>query len=143
MGKHICEFSYGGMLWVYPLVISLLFVALGGWKKLTKQQKGFIGGLCAVSFIVAAFDITAAGILQRYMCDMAFGFALAAVFVIMLLVDKYNGSELSVWIVKGSYLCVCVGLIISFLTVITSADSICLQNYNPKLFYQIAEYFKF
>jgi len=143
MGKHICEFSYGGMLWVYPLVISLLYVALGGWKKLTKQQKGFIGGLCAVSFIVAAFDITAAGILQRYMCDMAFGFALAAVFVIMLLVDKYNGSELSVWIVKGSYLCVCVGLIISFLTVITSADSICLQNYNPKLFYQIAEYFKF
>lgn len=143
MGKHICEFSYGGMIWVYPLVISLLYVALGGWKKFTKQQNGFIGGLCAVSFIVAAFDITAAGILQRYMCDMAFGFALAAVFVILLLIDKHNGSPMVLWIVKASYLCVCVGLIISFLTVITSADSICLQNYNPTLFYQIAEYFKF
>ena len=128
---------------MYPLVLCLVYVLFGGWKKLANRQKGFIGGLCVVSLIVASFDITAAGILQRYMCDMAFGFALAAVFVIMILVDRYKDSELSVWIVKGSYLCVCIAIIISFLAVITSADSICLQNYNPKLFYEIAEYFKF
>jgi len=143
MGKHIYEFSYGGMLWVYPPVLSLFYALLGGFKSFSKEQKGWLGGLCAISFVVAGFDITAAGILQRYMCDMALGFALAAVLVILILVDRYEGSTLSVWIVKGGYACVCIGFIISFLVVITSCDSICLENYNPKLFYEIAEYFKF
>lgn len=143
MGKHIYEFSYGGMLWVYPLVISLIYVAMGGWKQFTKQQKGFIGGLCAVSFVVASFDITAAGILQRYMCDMALGFALAAVLVFLILADRYEGSATGLWIKKTCYLCVCASVVVAFLVVITSCDSICLENYNPKLFYTMAEYFKF
>ncbi len=144
MGKNIYEFSYGGMLLIYPLLGSLFYALCGGWKNFSKEQKGWIGGFCAVSIVVAAFDITAAGILQRYMCDMALGFALAAVFTIMFLLNSYaeHGTTIS-WIKKGTYVCFCIGLVVSFLVVITSADSICLQNYNPKLFYEIASYFKF
>lgn len=144
MGKNIYEFSYGGMFFIYPLLGSLFYAICGGVKNFSKEQKGWIYGFCSVSLIVAAFDITAAGILQRYMCDMALGFALAAAFTIMFLLNRYaeRGTIIS-WINKGTYICVCMGVIVSFLVVITSADSICLQNYNPKLFYEIASYFKF
>lgn len=144
MGKNIYEFSYGGMLWIYPLMGSLFYALCGGGKSFSKEQKGWIYGFCSVSLIVAAFDITAAGILQRYMCDMALGFALAAVITVMFLLNRYaeRGTIIS-WINKGAYICVCMGLVVSFLVVITSADSICLQNYNPKLFYEIASYFTF
>ena len=144
MGKNIVEFSYGGMLWIYPLIGSLFYAVCGGRKKFLKEQKVWIYGLSAVSLIIAGFDITAAGILQRYMCDMALGFALASVLVILFLINQYAGlGNAAVWIKKGAYIGVCVGLVISFLVVITSCDSICLQNYNPKLFYEIASYFSF
>lgn len=143
MGKNIVEFSYGGIFTVCPMLFSLFYVLLGGFKNLSKEVKGWIGCLCGVSVIVAAFDINAAGILQRYMCDMVFGLILAAVLVILLLLERYKGSTFYPWIIKGTYLCVMYGIVFSFLVVITSADSICLQNYNPVLFYKIASYFKF
>lgn len=143
MGKNIVEFSYGGIFVICPLLLSLLYVVLGGWKQFSKELKGWIAGLCAVSFVVAAFDINAAGILQRYMCDMVFGFVLAAVLVIFTLLERNRDNALGLWITKGTYLCVVFGLAFSFLVVLTSADSICLQNYNPTLFYEIESYFKF
>lgn len=143
MGKNIVEFSYGGIFAVCPMLFSLFYVVLGGWKALSKEIKGFIGSLCAASIIIAAFDINAAGILQRYMCDMVFGFVLAAVLVIFVLLDKKRESGIYSWVLKGTYLCFVFNIAFSFLVVITSADSICLQNYSPVLFHEIASYFKF
>lgn len=143
MGKNIVEFSYGGIFAVCPMLFSLLYIVLGGWKSLSKEVKGWIGSLCAASIIVAAFDINAAGILQRYMCDMVFGFVLASVLVILVLLDKKQGTGIYSWVLKGTYLCFVFGIIFSFLVVITSADSICLENYNPILFHELASYFKF
>lgn len=143
MGKNIVEFSYGGIFIICPMLLSLFYVLLGGWKNLSKEARAWIGSLSIVSVVVAAFDINAAGILQRYMCDMVFGLVLAAVLIIMLLLERYREGTPYSWIVKGTYLCIIFGIIFSFLVVITSADSICLQNYNPVLFYEIASYFKF
>ena len=143
MGKNIVEFSYGGIFAVCPILFSLFYVVLGGWKSLNKEIKGFIGSLCAASIIIAAFDINAAGILQRYMCDMVFGLVLAAVLVIFVLLDKKQGIGIYSWVLKGAYLCFVFNIAFSFLVVITSADSICLENYNPVLFHEIASYFKF
>lgn len=143
MGKNIVEFSFGGIFMIYPLLLSLFYVVFGGWKNLKKEEKGWIFGLCLISLVVAAFDINAAGILQRYMSDMAFGFVVAAVFLLLILLEKYKGTSISSWMVKGIFVCVLIGMAMSFMVVITSADSICLENYNPKLFYEIGAYFKF
>ena len=143
MGKNIVEFSYGGIFAVCPMLFSLLYVVLGGWKSLSKEVKGWIGSLCAASIIIAAFDINAAGILQRYMCDMVFGFVLASVLIIFVLLDKKQGTGIYSWVLKGTYLCFIFGIAFSFLVVITSADSSCLENYNPVLFHEFASYFKF
>lgn len=143
MGRNIVEFTYGGIFAIYPLAWSLLYVILGGFKTLKKEEKYLIAGFGVTSCVIAAFDINAAGILQRYMGDMAIGFALAAVFVIFVLLDRHADSKSYTWLVKGSYCSIIFGLVFSFLVWICSANSICLENHNPQLFYSVAEYFKF
>jgi len=143
MGKNIVEFTYGGIFAIYPLLLSLLYVLLGGFKTLRTEEKRFFVGFSVVSFVIAAFDINAAGILQRYMCDMVGGFVLAAVVIVFILLDRYKDTNKYIWVVKGTYGCVIMGLAFSFLIWITSGNNICLENYNPQLFYTLAEYFKF
>lgn len=143
MGKNIVEFTYGGIFAIYPLLLSLVYVVLGGFKTLKTEEKKFVAGLSVTSFIIAAFDINAAGILQRYMADMVVGFVLAAVVVVFVLLDRYVDTDKYAWAVKGTYGCVLFGIIFSFLVWICSGNSICLENYNPQLFYTVAEYFKF
>lgn len=143
MGKNIVEFSYGGIFAVCPLLLSLLYLPLGGCKKCEKAEKWLVGALCLASFVIAAFDINSAGILQRYMGDMVFGFVLAAVIVLFGLMDRYRESGMYLWIAKGTYAALLGSIAFSFLVFITSADGICLEEYNPQLFHWIQSYFKF
>lgn len=109
----------------------------------TKDERRLVSGLCLTSVIIAAFDINAAGILQRYMGDMIFGFLLAAVIVLFGMLDRYRESKIYLWIAKVIYLAVICGLMFSFLVVITSAGGISLEKYNPVLFHWIRTYFDF
>lgn len=143
MGKNIVEFCYGGIFAVCPLLLSLLYMLLGGYKKCEKTKKWLVGILCLASFVVAAFDINSAGVLQRYMGDMVFGFILAAVIVLFGLMNDQRESSGYLWISQGTYLALLYGVAFSFLVFITSEDSICLQEYNPQLFHLIQSYFKF
>ncbi len=142
MGKNLIEFCYGGLFVNFPLLISLWYFLLGGLRKSKAQVKQLVTSLCAVSFVIAVFDINSAGILQRYMGDMVFGFLLAAVLVWILLLSENYGKSSYRWLIKGNYLCVVAGLIFSFMVVITSANGASLETYNPTLFYEIASYFK-
>ncbi len=143
MGKNTVEFCFGGIFATFPLLLSLGYTALGGYRNFSKEVKRFIISLCLGSFVIAAFDINAAGILQRYMGDMVFGFVLASVIVVMILLDRYFEKNTYIWLIKGSYICVLFGLFFSFLVFIASGDSVCLERYHPSLFYWIASYFKF
>ena len=127
----------------YPLMISLGYWILGGLKKNMKEIKRLVGTLFTVSFVIAAFDISSAGILQRYMGDIVFGFIIAATVTLLVLLHKHFEGQMYSWLIKGTYLCVVAGLAFSFLVVITSANGVSLQTYNPQLFYEIASYFKF
>ena len=93
--------------------------------------------------MIAAFDINSAGILQRYMGDMVFGFALAAVIVLVGLMERFRESGMYLWIAKVTYPALLCSITSAFLVFITSADGICLQEYNPQLFHWIQSYFKF
>lgn len=143
MGKNIVEFCYGGILMTCPMLFSLFYLPLGGYKHCKKTEKWLVGVLCSVSFVIAAFDINSAGVLQRYMGDMVFGFVLAAVVVIFGLIDRYREKEAYLWISKGTYLVLLYGLIFAFLVWIGPADNVCLEKYNPQLFHWIWSYFKF
>ncbi len=143
MGKNIVEFCYGGVFAVCPLLICLLYMPFGGYKKCDKMQTALVTALCFSSFVIAAFDINSAGILQRYMGDMVFGFVLAAVVVLAGLMHTYRESEGYLWIARVAYPVLLCGIAFSFLVFITSADGICLEEYNPQLFHWIQSYFKF
>ena len=143
MGKNTVEFCFGGIFATFPLLLSLGYVVLGGFKNLKKETKRLIAALCLASFGIAAFDINAAGILQRYMGDMVFGFMLAGMLVVMILLDEHFNKTSYTWLIKGVYICVLCGFSFSFLVFIASGDSVCLEGYNPSLFYWIASYFKF
>ena len=137
------EFTYGGIFAIYPILLGLLYAVFGGLKTLKTEEKRFVAGLSVTSFVIAAFDINAAGILQRYMGDMVVGFVLAAVVIFCILLDRYVGTDKYAWSVKGTYGCIVAGIGFSFLIWICSGNSICLEKYNPQLFYTLAEYFKF
>ncbi len=142
MGKNIVEFCYGGIFMICPWLWSLLYVALGGYKKYTKETSAWILSLCTASVIIAVFDINAAGVLQRYMGDMVLGLVLAATIVLFGAMEASKEMEMKRWIGKVTYLSVLVSLVFSFLIWITSENSICLQEYNPVLFHEIWSYFK-
>lgn len=143
MGKNIVEFTYGGIFAVCPVLLSLLYIPLGGYKKCGKTAGRMIVGLSLASFVIAAFDINSAGVLQRYMGDMVYGFVLAAIIVLYVLMDKYRESGVYLWISKVVYACLLCGVGFAFLVFIAHADGICLQEYNPQLFHMIQSYFMF
>lgn len=142
MGKNIVEFCYGGIFMVCPMLLSLFYMPFGGYKKCEKTQTTLIAALSLSAFVIAVFDINGAGILQRYMGDMVFGFVLAVVVVLAGLLHTYRESGGYLWIAKVTYLALLCGIAFSFLVFITSADGICLEEYNPQLFHHIQSYFK-
>lgn len=162
MGKNIVEFCYGGIFATFPLLFSLFYPLFGGRLGLWQGGKGeetqedaqgerkrgkcilvLLAGLCIASFVIAAFDINSAGVLQRYMGDMVFGFVASAALVWMLLLDKSQGERLRRWLLRGVYCCVICGAAFSFLVIMASGDTVCLENGNPALFYRVASYFWF
>ena len=143
MGKNIVEFCYGGIFMICPMLLSLLYLPLGGYRKCKKNEKQIIGAVCLASFVIAVFDINSAGILQRYMGDMVFGFVLAAVILLSGLMSHCRDSGTYLWLAKVTYLAVVYGIVFSFLVFITSAGGICLEEYNSQLFHWIQSYFKF
>lgn len=143
MGKNIVEFCYGGIFAVSPMVLSLLYLLFGGYKKFEKKQNLMVVVFCLAAFVIAVFDINSAGVLYRYMGDMVFGFIVASLIVVTGLFNRYRESGVYLWIAKVIYPALLMGIAFSFLVFITSADGICLQEYNPQLFHTIQSYFMF
>ncbi len=143
MGKNMIEFCYGGMFVTFPLLLSLGYWILGGGRKKAAEIKKLVAFLSAVSFVIAVFDINGAGLLQRYMGDMVFGFLVATIVTLVMLFEHHQSGQMHIWLVKGTYLCAIAGIIFAFLVIITSANGVSLETYNPMLFYKIASYFKF
>ena len=143
MGKNIVEFCFGGIFAIYPLLLSLFYVLLGGYKKYNKEAKTLILLLSVASLGIAGFDINAAGVLQRYMGDIVLGFIIAAVTVLFYEMGsrRENGSYL--WIAKGTYLAVVYSWAFSFMVFISSTGGETLEDYNIRLFHWIQTYFKF
>lgn len=91
-GTTIMETMYGGLLWLNPLLFSMLF--FHKVRNVLKEKKLFtITGFCILSgIILTALDTQMAGILFRYFCDFGFFFSFASVCILMSLEESYRNS---------------------------------------------------
>lgn len=167
MGKNITEFFYGGIVFMFPLSLVLTYFFIDKKAGQLREWRKSILLLLFVSLVVTIFDINAAGVIIRYMSDMAFGVMIATALVwIRLLSDcaeekikclsceskKQKENEKKgedYW--KGGSNCIAYrtflilfifGWILCFFAVISKEGSINLYDYHPNLYYRIASYFQ-
>lgn len=145
MGRNIVEFCFGGIFVTFPFLLSLFGFLAGKKRKEHKEAGRVVLTMSLVSLVIAAFDINGAGILQRYMGDMVFGFVLAAVIAWILLLDEKEGleTEKALCVNRKLYLCGLFGIAFAFLVILSLADGVPLKVHNPALYYRIASYFRF
>src|SRR5699024_10168638 len=106
-----------------------------GWKNGGGRELWWIF-LCAVTapLIIGGFDANAAGILQRYTADAAFGVALASCLMMLWLFGSAQGMAQRVGQVflRGALL---QHALYAFLIVFACGDSVNLKNYGRILYY--------
>ena len=142
MGKNIVECFYGGILFTSPVTLSVIYLLIGEREKKNQKPCKLAVLLLVTSLVIAVFDINAAGVIVRYMSDMAFGIMAASVLVWMSVLSDEN-----VRIRRNSYrllfiLCL-AGWMLSFFSIVTKEGAVTLYEYRPELYYEIASYFKF
>ncbi len=163
MGKMVSEFLFGGILasqsvcWCLALLPACRKKIAGAADKTSgagennrtgKELLGLLACALAASVIIVGFDANAAGILQRYTADAAFGVALSSCFVLLALFDgmqrERNTERIQEQKEQGAarrY-----GLIFlraallqhalyAFLIVFACGDSVNLKNYGRLLYY--------
>ena len=156
MGKMVSEFLYGGILasqtvcWclaLLPACRKRIIGQSGGRMESGCTECGIPGKtgegrelwgifLCAVTapLIIGGFDANAAGILQRYMADAAFGFAFASCLMLLWLFGAAQGTARRIGLVflRVSLL---QHALYAFLVVFACGDSVNLKNYGRILYY--------
>ncbi len=93
-GVTITESMFGGYFFLYPM--SFILLALPKARR-GLAQKGLFKPLLAaigLGLVLCIFDLQAAGVLMRYMCDFGIYFALAAVFVFLELLQVRSSEPL-------------------------------------------------
>ena len=136
MGKMVSEFLYGGILAAQPLCWCLALFPAYRKRIFGGQAAGVLVCALAASFVIGGFDANAAGILQRYTADMAFGIALACG---LMLSGLFQAAERGSASFRTGVLFLRAALtahaVYAFLIVFACADSVNLKNYGRLLYY--------
>lgn len=144
MGKFNAEYTYGGMLAGNAFLWILL--AMGKGRELLKKKNlySFVLVSMAVSVVLSVVDATGAGILQRYMVDMIWGLWLAAVLLLLALIegasDEKGRKRLLLCLTVLCLLQTAYGMGIVF----GNGDlSVNVRTSNPWLYYEVKSMFMF
>ena len=136
MGKMVSEFLYGGILAAQPLCWCLALFPAYRRRIFGGQAAGVLVCALAASLVIGGFDANAAGILQRYTADMAFGIALACG---LMLSGLFQAAERGSASFRTGVLFLRAALtahaVYAFLIVFACADSVNLKNYGRLLYY--------
>lgn len=144
MGKLNAEYTYGGILASNAFLWILLSVQRS--KKILREKGIYILTILSIAFtaILCIVDVTGAGILQRYMVDMIWGFWFAAILLMLAWVEKATD--------KGTLKTVALFLIVicllqaayGFGVVFGNGDlSVNVRTSNPTLYYYLKELVRF
>jgi hypothetical protein len=142
MGILTREWVYGGLL-VSNALMWFIGFSKTTWDKL--KEKNLV--LFVVLAFVAAFgilmaDVNLAGILQRYMGDFTFGFALAAVIVALAFCEKMQEKNQALVSAKVFASFFTIQFLYSFFLIFSSTDfAYGLKTTAPEVFYRIAAWF--
>ena len=143
MGRFLYEYTYGGILVANAMLYSLWMGLFTGLKKAGKSVRMIVIFLVICAVIIAGFDANCAGVLYRYTCDFAPAFILAAALMWMMYLDRNRHIMDYACVSRFAYICFVIATAYAFMTFISSASVVCLENDNRQLFYNIAGYFKF
>ncbi|MBO4845372.1 MAG: hypothetical protein J5525_03600 [Lachnospiraceae bacterium] len=143
MGRFLYEYTYGGILVANAMLYSLWMGLFTGLKKAGKPVRMIVIFLVICAVIIAGFDANCAGVLYRYTCDFAPAFILAASLMWMMYLDRSRHIVDYGIVSRFAYICFVIAIAYAFMTFISSASVVCLENDNRQLFYNIAGYFKF
>ena len=144
MGRLNSEYTYGGIL-AGNVFLWILFSARQAKKTLREKNLCALTGIsAAVSVILIVVDVTYAGILQRYMDDMVWGFWFAAILLALVWIEKASESgrlrAISVSLAVVCLLQAVYGFGILFGTGDTGTN---LQICNPGLYYHVQDLLRF
>lgn len=144
MGKLNAEYTYGGLLACNAFLWILFSVRR---SKQMLRDKGIYSLAivsAAVTVILSAVDVTGAGILQRYMSDMVWGFWFAAVLLMLAWIeratDKGTLKTVVIFLITVCLLQAAYG----FGVVFGNGDlSVNVRISNPGLYYYLKELVRF
>ena len=142
MGVTIKEGTYGGILFLQPVLWILLIIPKV--RQELKERKLYILTLLfiAFAFIIAFADAIMAGILARYFIDFSWLFVLAAIIVIFAAHHKYKDRD---YIKIFNYcmpVCFLINIFIIF-AITVGARYYSPMDTNPEVFWKIASLIQF
>lgn len=142
MGKHMVEFTFGGLFSTNLLLLVIPYLFLVEKKKrLSGEVKGMLGIMLAAAIIITAFDVNSAGILQRYMGDSAPGLIVAAMLGWILYLSQKEGNPDYRFVSRIFSILFLLNVAYSFFLIFAYGDSINLMENNPLLFYRVSALF--
>lgn len=136
MGITIYENFLGGLFW-NTCVVLLGFYVIKHKKQFPKELYQ-MSILCYIlAFIVIFFDIEAAGILPRYLCDFAYLFLIPTIFVLFR-----NESKKDIKFQKIFIYMMTISFVYQFLLLFQYVD-MSLSIYSPEIFYNVYYFLQF
>ena len=144
MGKLNAEYTYGGILACNAFLWVLFWVHQ---VKERLQRKGIFALAAlssAVSLALVLIDVTYAGILQRYMVDMVWGFWFSAILFLLARIERASEHNRTAYgsVIPG-LICI-LQLFYGFGILFGNGDlGLNLQAANPGLYYFVRELFRF
>lgn len=142
MGKHMFEFTFGGLFATNLLLLVILYILLVEKKKrVAKEAMGMLGIMVAAALIISIFDVNGAGVLQRYMGDPAAGLVVAAMLGWTVYLSQGEGNTGYMKVSRVFSLLFLLNIAYSFFIIFASGDSVNLMDNHPLLFYRVASLF--
>lgn len=144
MGKLNAEYTYGGIL-ACNAFLWVLFSVRRSKKALQTKGIYMLAMLpIALSIILSIVDVTGAGILQRYMVDMVWGFWFAAVLLMLAWIER-AADQGTLKTVALFLIIVCLlQAVYGFGVVFGNGDlSVNVRTSNPGLYYYLKELVRF
>ncbi len=154
LGRIVTEFLLGGVMIVN--ILSFVILLLPRFGKELGRIRLLIPCLMMLgsSCIIGMADADAAGILQRYSADMAFGILFVTAVLFFFLTEFFAAEYENIRVLDGAFdplgmtfslikTGFVIMLFVSLFTVANTEGGITLLKYNPELFYAMGSVFTF
>lgn len=142
MGRTIVETFFGGIFSTNLILLFGLF--LGRVRKNLQEKKLYAFSVLALvsGVIIAVADTEMAGLLQRYITDFTWLFALVASIVVMAMFDKWTSKEMRRGLLTV-FVAFCVLSLLYDILLYFSPGGTPIANGNPTFYHTVSSMIQF